>query len=60
MTVDRIRPAIIPMSDASERYCWEVRGRAGGQTFLVYYNTENGREEKILQVIESPDGTYTM
>ncbi|MDK2784835.1 MAG: hypothetical protein PWQ41_1783 [Bacillota bacterium] len=60
MTVDRIRPAIVPMSDASERYCWEVRGRAGGQTFLVYYNTENGQEEKILQVIESPDGTYTM
>lgn len=60
MTVDRVRGAVIPMSDASERYCWEVRGRANGQTFLVYYNATDGREEKILQVIESPDGTYTM
>ncbi|HHV57509.1 MAG TPA: germination protein YpeB [Firmicutes bacterium] len=60
MTVDRVRAAIIPMSDASERYCWEVRGRANGQTFLVYYNATDGQEEKILQVIESPDGTYTM
>lgn len=60
LTIDRIRPAIIPMSDASERYVWEVKGRANDQTFLVYYNAATGEEEKVLQVIESPDGTYTM
>jgi spore germination protein len=60
MQVERVRPTVIPMADASERYCWEVRGTSNGQTFLVYYNTENGREEKILQAIESEDGTYTM
>lgn len=60
LTVDRIRSAIIPMSDASERFVWEVKGRANDQTFLIYYNAETGDEEKVLQVIESPDGTYTM
>lgn len=60
LTIDRIRPAIIPMSDASERYVWEVKGKANDQTFLIYYNAETGDEEKVLQVIESPDGTYTM
>lgn len=60
LTIDRIRPAIIPMNDASERYVWEVKGRANDQTFLIYYNAETGEEEKVLQVIESPDGTYTM
>ncbi len=48
------------MSDASERYVWEVKGKANDQTFLIYYNAETGDEEKVLQVIESPDGTYTM
>ncbi|MGI6130224.1 MAG: germination protein YpeB [bacterium] len=60
LTIDRIRPAVIPMSDNSERQVWEVKGRANDQTFLIYYNNETGREEKVLQVIESPDGTYTM
>lgn len=60
LTIDRIRPAVIPMSDASERYVWEIKGRANDQTFLIYYNAETGEEEKVLQVIESPDGTYTM
>jgi spore germination protein len=60
LTIDRIRPAIIPMSDASERYVWEVKGKANNQTFLIYYNTETGAEEKILRVIETADGSYTM
>ncbi|NMA54848.1 MAG: germination protein YpeB [Firmicutes bacterium] len=60
LIVDRIRPAIIPLGDASERYVWEVKGRVGDQTFLIYYNTSSGAEEKILRIIETPDGTYTM
>ena len=35
------------------------KGKIEDTDFLVYINTENGREENILVIIDTPNGTLT-
>lgn len=52
--------AIIPTEFKTELLCWEFKGTVDGSEFLVYINAENGREEDILLIQNTPDGTLTM
>lgn len=52
--------AIIPTKWNTEILCWEFKGKVDETEFLVYINAENGREEDILVIVETPDGTLTM
>lgn len=52
--------AIIPTEFKTELLCWEFKGTVNGSDFLVYINAENGREEDILLIQNTPDGTLTM
>ena len=52
--------AIIPTQWKSEIYCYEFKGKIDGTEFLVYVNAENGREEDILVIKETPNGVLTM
>jgi len=40
--------------------CYEFKGKIDETEFLVYINAENGREENILVIIETPGGILTM
>lgn len=51
--------AIIPTEWKTEIYCYEFKGRVYGREFLAYINVENGREENILMIIDTPNGTLT-
>lgn len=51
--------AVIPTEWKSELLCWEIKGTAEDNDFLVYINVENGREEDILMIIDTPNGTLT-
>lgn len=51
--------AMIPTQFQTEVLCWEFKGKVDGTEFLVYINAENGREEDILIIINTPDGTMT-
>lgn len=53
------RLAIIPTEYDSEIYCWEFQGKVKDNEFLVYINAENGKEEDILVIINTPNGTLT-
>ena len=53
------RLAIIPTEYDSEIYCWEFQGKVADNEFLVYINAENGKEEDILVIINTPNGTLT-
>ena len=35
------------------------KGKVDNTDFLVYINVENGREEDILVIVNTPDGTLT-
>lgn len=52
--------AIIPTEGGNEVLCYEFQVKYKEDTFLVYINTENGEEQKILQLIIKDDGVLML
>lgn len=52
--------AIIPTEFQTEILCYEFKGKVEDREFLVYINAENGREEDVLIITNTPNGTLTM
>ena len=52
--------AVIPTEWQTEILCYEFKGTVDDREFLVYINAENGREEDILIITNTPNGTLTM
>ena len=52
--------AVIPTEWKTEILCYEFKGKVDDREFLVYINAENGREEDILVITNTPNGTLTM
>ncbi len=52
--------AIIPTEYQTEILCYEFKGKVDDRDFLVYINAENGREEDVLIITNTPNGTLTM
>ena len=52
--------AIIPTEFQTEILCWEFKGKVDDTEFLVYINVNNGKEEDILVIKDTPNGTLTM
>ena len=51
--------AIIPTEWKTEVLCWEFKGKVEDNEFLLYINAETGKEEDILVIVNTPDGTLT-
>lgn len=51
--------AIIPTEWKSEILCWEFKGKVDDTDFLVYINADTGKEEDILVIVNTPNGTLT-
>ena len=52
--------AVIPTEWKTEILCYEFKGKVENKEFLVYINAENGREENILVIVNTPNGTLTV
>ena len=52
--------AVIPTEWKSEILCYEFKGKVDDREFLVYINAENGREEDILIITNTPNGTLAI
>ena len=52
--------AVIPTEWQTEILCYEFKGKVEDKEFLVYINAENGREEDILIITNTPNGTLAM
>ena len=52
--------AMIPTEYQTEILCWEFKGNVEERQFLVYINVETGKEEDVLVILETPNGTLTM
>lgn len=52
--------AIIPTEYQTELTTYEFKGRIGENNFIVYINTENGKEENIFMIIDTPGGTLAI
>lgn len=51
--------AVIPTEFKTEILCYEFKGKVDDTEFLVYINAETGREEDILVIVNTPNGTLT-
>lgn len=60
LKADSANLAVIPKDSLKEVLCWEIHGKANDKNFIIYINADNGREEKILLLLESPDGILTI
>ena len=59
LTIESEELAIIPTEWKSEVLCWEFEGNVEGLDFIVYVNSETGKEEDILIITNTPNGTLT-
>ncbi|MDA8235217.1 MAG: germination protein YpeB [Clostridia bacterium] len=60
LDVQAARMVIIPTETLKEIFCYEFKVMLNGQQFLIYINALTGQQEKILEVIDTPNGTLTM
>lgn len=51
--------AIVPTEWKTEIFCYEFKGKIEDTDFIVYINAETGREENVLVIINTPNGTLT-
>ena len=51
--------AIIPTEWKTEIFCYEFKGKVDNTDFLVYVNSDTGKEENILVIIDTPNGILT-
>ena len=54
------RLAVIPTDAGGEKLTYEFNGVLNKEKFLIYIDSETGKQEKILKVIDMPNGTLTM
>ncbi|MCY6485599.1 germination protein YpeB [Clostridium aestuarii] len=54
------RFAIVPTEADKEVLCYEFSGTYKDDGFIVYINAETGYEQKILQIIDTPNGQLTI
>ena len=52
--------AMIPTEWKTEKLCYEFKGKVENMEFLAYFNVEDGTEEDILIITNTPNGTLTM
>lgn len=59
LTIESQALAVIPTEWRTEVLCWEFEGNVEGLDFIVYVNSETGKEEDILIITNTPNGTLT-
>lgn len=58
--ITNTRLTLIPLLSKREVFCYEFVGKKDDTTFVIYINAENGNEENILQIIDTPGGQLAM
>ena len=60
LNIRNVRLAVIPMESLREVYCYEFYGDYDGEKYIVYINSQDGNEERILKIMDTPNGELTM
>lgn len=60
LDVSSTKLAIVPKDSLEEVLCYEFKGVFHDKNFIVYINADNGREEKILLLLEDENGILTI
>lgn len=61
LRITKSRLTVIPLEVAGqEALAWEFRCERDGEVFYDYINAKNGREERILKIVNTPQGSLSM
>lgn len=60
LQIQSVKLTIIPTVTDKEALCYEFTGKYKDDTFLVYIDANTGYEQRILQIINTPDGELTI
>lgn len=60
LQINSVRLAIVPTETNKELLCYEYSGTYKDENFMVYINAENGDPQRILKIINTPNGQLTM
>ena len=60
LTINSEGMAVIPTKFKTEILCYEFKGKIDETDFLIYVNVENGKQEDILIITDTPNGLLTL
>jgi germination protein YpeB len=60
LEVKSVKLAIVPTETNKEVLCYEFNGVYKDESFIVYINAETGETQRILKIINTPNGQLTM
>ncbi|MBV7272364.1 germination protein YpeB [Clostridiaceae bacterium UIB06] len=60
LNITSVRLAVIPTETNKEVLCYEFSGNYKGDNYKVYVNAQTNYEQRILQIINTPNGQLTM
>lgn len=60
LKISKINLAIIPTEANKEVLCYEFLGSYNGKDFIVYVNAATGYEQRIIEIIDTPNGRLTI
>lgn len=60
LNISNVGMAIVPTETNKEVLCYEFSGNYKGDSYIVYINADTGYEQKIVQIINTPNGKLTM
>ncbi len=58
--IEHSRIVLAPIDFKKEVLCWEIKARKENDEFYFYINAVNGKEENILKVVKTNDGSKLM
>lgn len=56
LKVNTVKLAVVPTETNQEVLCYEFAGSNHNSDYIVYVNAENGKTQKILKIINTPNG----
>jgi len=60
LKIQSVRLAVIPTETMGEKLCYEFKGTFGKEKFIVYINAITGKEEDILKIIDTENGSLAL
>ncbi|KYH34937.1 sporulation protein YpeB [Clostridium tepidiprofundi DSM 19306] len=60
LKINSVKLAIVPTETNKEVLCYEFAGQYKGKNFIVYINAQTGHEQKIIEIINTPNGKLTI
>jgi spore germination protein len=60
LQINSTKLAVIPTETDKEILCYEFQGTYNDDNFIVYINAENGEPQRILKIINTPNGQLTL